>query len=416
MELELLDGRVCLIRANALNIPLEDGSVNCCVTSPPYWGLRDYGTGTWEGGDPKCAHIKPCVADSSKALASSTLVGSTDSQNHQQEASYKDECGLCGAKRIDEQLGLEKTPEEYVSKMVQVFREVKRVLRDDGTLWINLGDSYAGSGKGAWANKDGGQKEVYIPDPDSPQSKLPKVPTGMKPKDLVGIPWMVAFALRADGWYLRQDIIWAKPNPMPESVKDRCTKSHEYIFMLSKSPKYYYDFDAVKEPAKYWGLSGQSESGHKDAQLYNGKHSKADKQRGHGRRHAGFNERWDHMSKQEQGSGFRNKRDVWTVATKPYAEAHFATFPPKLIEPCILAGCPVNGLVLDPFGGSGTTARVAIDHGRRAVLLDINYKDEPGSYLEMAKNRILAPAKPEKKTKQKEGPVQEINLFNWQAV
>lgn len=332
MEIELLDGRVRLIQANSTAIPLPDGAANCCVTSPPYWGLRDY----------------------------------------------------CGA---HDQLGLEKMPEEYVAKIVEVFREVKRVLANDGTLWLNLGDSYG-------RTKPFAQGDI-------------------KPKDLVGIPWMVAFALRADGWYLRQDIIWAKPNPMPESVKDRCTKSHEYIFVLSKSPKYYYDSNAIKEPAKYWGLSGQAENGYKDAQLYSGKHAKADKQRGQSRRHAGFDERWDHMSKQEQGSGFRNKRDVWTVATKPYAEAHFATFPPKLIEPCILAGCPVNGLVLDPFGGSGTTARVAIDHGRRAVLLDLNYKDEPGSYLEMAKNRILAPTKPAKQ-KRERIPPQEINLWNWQ--
>jgi len=403
MELELLDGRVRLIRANALSIPLEDGSVNCCVTSPPYWGLRDYGSGTWEGGNPNCSHIKPCVENSSKALASSTLIGSTDSQNHQQEASYKDVCGLCGAKRIDEQLGLEKTPEEYVTKIVKVFREVKRVLRNDGTLWLNLGDSYSSGGRNTQvaptlrtASRDAASgKQEYLQN----FAVRPGTPENCKPKDLVGIPWMVAFALRGDGWYLRQEIIWSKPNPMPESVKDRCTKSHEHLFLLSKSSDYYCDMQAIAEPftskvpTKMRNIAGETYAQHGRLSPLSTKPR------------TGYS-----------ATGMRNKRDVWVVPTSSYKEAHFATFPPKLIEPCILAGCPVNGLVLDPFGGSGTTARVAIDHGRRAVLLDINYKDEPGSYLEMAKNRILAPAKPEKKTKKKEEPVQEINLFNWQAV
>lgn len=300
---------------------LPDQSVHCCVTSPPYFGLRDYG--------------------------------------------------------VSGQIGLEPTPDEFVGEMVKVFREVRRVLRDDGTLWLNLGDSYAGSGKGAWANKDGGQKEVYIPDPDSPQAAMAKTFDGIKAKDLIGIPWRVAFALQADGWYLRQDIIWAKPNPMPESVTDRCTKSHEYIFMLSKSARYFYDSDAIKEPAIY------AELGYKDAETYAGKHHKTDKQRGHSRRHAGFNDRWDSMSREEQCSGTRNKRDVWTVATKPFPDAHFATFPPKLIEPCILAGCPIGGTVLDPFNGAGTTGLVSVKHGRKYVGIELNPK-----YAAMAEKRI----------------------------
>ena len=295
---ELLGGRVRLIKANALSIPLEDETVNCCVTSPPYWGLRDYGTGNWVGGDSGCGHTKPSIADSSKALATSTLVGSTDTQNHQKEASYKKVCGLCGAVRVDEQLGLERTPEEYVDKMVKVFREVRRVLKKEGTLWLNLGDSYAGSGKGARDNKNGGQKEVYIPDSDSPQAKIPKVPEGLKPKDLVGIPWMVAFALRSDGWYLRQEIIWAKPNPMPESVLDRCTKSHEHIFLFSKSPKYYCNMKAIAEPfvssapKKMRNIGGETYAQHGRLTPLSSKPR------------TGYSD-----------TGRRNKRDVWTVST-----------------------------------------------------------------------------------------------------
>ena len=281
------------------------GSVDCCVTSPPYYGLRDYGH---EG-----------------------------------------------------QIGLEETPGAYVSKLVEVFREVRRVLRDDGTLWLNLGDSYAGSGKGAWANKDGGQKEVYIPDPDGPEARMNKTPIGLKPKDLIGIPWRVAFALQSDGWWLRQDIIWHKPNPMPESVTDRCTKAHEYIFLLSKSERYHYDADAIAEESVEPNRTRNDRVGG-SSHSERGQHSEG-----------GFT----------FGSETRNKRSVWTVATKPYSGAHFATFPPKLIEPCILAGCPAGGTVLDPFGGSGTTAAVANEHGRNAVLCELN-----PAYAELARKRL----------------------------
>jgi DNA modification methylase len=332
---------------------MSDAGVHCCVTSPPYFGLRDYG--------------------------------------------------------VDEQMGLEPTPDEFVEGMVAVFREVRRVLRDDGTLWLNIGDSYAGSGRGAWNVPDevktaAGIKETYRPDVAAHRVTSDKNNAvtkgagedrlfGCKAKDLIGIPWMLAFALRADGWYLRQDIIWSKPNPMPESVQDRCTKAHEYIFMLSKSPRYYYDPKAIAEPAIYSGLTGQDDSGFKNAANFGGKHAAnpevrregSDKQRGHGRRHAGFNDLWDQMSKAEQCSGTRNKRSVWTVATKPFAEAHFATFPPALIEPCILAGCPKGGLVLDPFGGAGTTGLVADRHGRDAILIELNPE-----YAAIAQRRIAA--------------------------
>tara|TARA_Y100000401_G_scaffold30444_1_gene22229 strand:- start:4070 stop:4912 length:843 start_codon:yes stop_codon:yes gene_type:complete len=252
---------------------LDDKSVNTCITSPPYWGLRDY------NGE-------------------------------------------------DKQLGMEDTPEEFISNLVDVFREVKRVLRDDGTVWLNLGDTYCGTGhKGNYTDpkhKEGrnGQKIAL-------NNKI----DGLKSKDLVGIPWRVALALQQEGWYLRQDIIWHKPNTMPESVKDRCTKAHEYIFLLSKNKKYYYDYEAIKEDA----VIGKK----------------------------------------------RNKRSVWTVPTKPFKGAHFATFPPELIEPCILAGCPEGGVVLDPFGGSGTTAVVANNHYRNAVLIELNR-----SYIAIMKKRL----------------------------
>lgn len=291
---------------------IRDGvKAQMCVTSPPYWGLRDYGH--------------------------------------------------------PGQLGLEKTPEEYVKNMVEVFRLVRELLADDGTLWLNLGDSYASGGRGGGMVGDKGEKQRSN---EGALLGAKKPPPGLKDKDLVGIPWRVAFALQADGWYLRSDIIWSKPNPMPESVTDRPTKAHEYIFLMSKSQKYYYDHEAIKEPAIYSGLAGQDESGYKDAKKFNGKHS--DKQRGHRRRHAGFNERWDKMTREEQCSGMRNKRTVWTVPTSPYSGAHFATFPPDLIEPCILAGAPVGGIVLDPFFGSGTTGEVAERLGRKWIGIDVN--------------------------------------------
>lgn len=483
---------------------LPDASVHCCVTSPPYFGLRDYG----HGG----------------------------------------------------QIGLEQTPLAFVAELVAVFREVRRVLRDDGTLWLNLGDSYATNGGAHGGRADNqrgvGAKRAHASGGGDQSAR--RAPDSVKPKDLIGIPWMVAFALRqpyytgkvADerdrvwlaamidaegsicgteyqtgdrtktniyisitntsvpiidkcerlfpqdvkhvyeksgpssricyrwdvermetkalflreiyphlvakrkqaivgytflelqqglsskkkgylpeqqeqrswlmaalsklnagedidlpdwvveppplfepGFYLRQDIIWSKPNPMPESVRDRCTKSHEYIFMLSKSAHYYYDQKAIAEPAIYFGLTGQDESGFKNAAEFNGKHAatpsvrneRGDKQRGHSRLHAGFNDRWDAMEKGMQCSGTRNKRSVWSVATHPFKEAHFATFPPDLIEPCILAGCPEGGMVLDPFGGAGTTALVADRHGRNAMLIELNPE-----YAIMASNRIRA--------------------------
>ncbi|MCC7107641.1 MAG: site-specific DNA-methyltransferase [Chloroflexi bacterium] len=318
---------------------MPDAGVQTCVTSPPYFGLRDYG--------------------------------------------------------VDGQIGLEPTPGAYVAKMVEVFAEVRRALRDDGTLWLNLGDSSAGSGKGGNPEDSPHDKQrtnrgTLVARPGDRMQCY-----GLKPKDLIGIPWRVAFALQADGWYLRSDIIWHKPNPMPESVTDRPTRAHEYLFLLAKSERYYYDHDAIKEDAVYSGITGMDDTGFKNAAEFDGKHGEAakageqrrDKQRGHSRRHAGFNDRWDAMTKAEQCSGKRNKRDVWTVAPANYPDAHFATFPPKLIEPCIKAGCPAGGVVLDPFGGSFTTAEVALELGCDAVLCELNPK-----YVEMGKRRIQAEA------------------------
>jgi DNA modification methylase len=278
---------------------IPDKSVHCCVTSPPYWGLRDYG--------------------------------------------------------VENQLGQEETPQEYVKKLVAIFREVWRVLRDDGTLWVNLGDTYA-------ANRPSG---AVVPtntrNKNGHYGKM-TVPEGLKPKDLIGIPWRVAFALQDDGWYLRSDIIWNKPNAMPESVRDRPTKAHEYIFLLSKSPRYYYDADAIREEAKTkWSFRAGA-----------AKPEKGDNK-----------DRNDNGRRCIVGAGTKNKRTVWHVATRPFKGAHFAVYPPELITPCILAGCPEGGIVLDPFFGSGTTGQAAIQNNRKYLGVELNPE-----YVELAKRRI----------------------------
>jgi DNA modification methylase len=359
---------------------LEEGSINTCITSPPYWGLRNY------NGESK-------------------------------------------------QLGMEDTPEEFTENLVKVFKEVKRVLRDDGTVWLNLGDSYARTGGDS--SKKGRHWDDRENNPNTGHNRYAK-DIGLKQKDLVGIPWRVAFALQQDGWYLRQDIIWHKPNPMPESVKDRCTKAHEYIFLLSKKAKYYYDHEAIKEDSKYYGKDKRSDKGNirYEGKRTNNKDTKAQQS------FVTINPK-------------KNKRSVWTITTKPFKGAHFATFPKDLIEPCVLAGCPENicfkcsepykrmtsrnsdplevddstldrygngkagvhrkvggqyqkwlnenplitvgwekqcdcqtnetkgGTVLDPFGGSGTTGIVAANNNRNAILLELNQE-----YIDLAKARI----------------------------
>ena len=318
-----------------------------CVTSPPYYGLRDYGTGKWIGGDETCSHKRD------SKYSDKTITGHANKELTVGDAIYKSVCPKCGAVREDRQLGLEETPEEYIKAMVEVFRCVWDVLEDDGTLWLNIGDSYYNyrPGKGQALVK----QSVANSDQDLPQicARQGNKLEGLKEKDLIGIPWMLAFALRADGWYLRQDIIWHKPNPMPESVNDRCTKSHEYIFLLSKSRKYHFDHVAIKEP-----LKGEPEARDKNAEGYQADYAKGD--------------RFSQGERVFGADGMANKRSVWSVATKPYSGAHFAVFPTELIEPCILAGAPLGGIVLDPFMGSGTTAQVAQDLGRQYIGCELN--------------------------------------------
>ena len=317
-----------LTQANALRIPLADESVHMVCCSPPYWGLRDYGTATWEGGDPGCDHIayRPSL-ESGLRNDGRKHKGLYEGEKATKLASpYRDECKKCGAIRIDNQLGLEPTPEQYVANMVAVFREVWRVLRPDGTLWLNMGDSYATSqaGNTHW-NNDIGNNRYY----ESGEIKLAKryIPPGLKPKDLCGIPWRVAFALQADGWWLRSDIIWSKPNPMPESVTDRPTKAHEYLFLMTKSAKYYYDADAVRE--------GQSENSHPG--IYRNPHKLEQMKNG------GAQSFLPGKNVQPE-DGKRNRRTVWHIATAPYSGAHFATYPPALVEPCIKAGTSERGV------------------------------------------------------------------------
>jgi DNA modification methylase len=346
---------------------LPDESANCCVTSPPYWGLRDYGTAKWEGGDRECNHTG--------VARRCDKPGRNDKQSTQKGSSsdrVSRECLLCGATRVDSQIGLEPTPEAYVSRMVEVFREVRRVLRADGTLWLNLGDSYTSGGRDNFGPVVAGTKQAT--QPAVKHAKRAPQPDGLKPKDLVGIPWRVAFALQADGWYLRSDIIWHKPNPMPESVTDRPTKAHEYLFLLAKSERYFYDADAIKEPI---GTRPNAQSrGPKDTPLERGPREAGN---------AGL-----HVMALKIRSGeatTRNRRSVWTIATQPFPDAHFATFPPALVEPCILAGCPEGGTVLDSFCGSGTTGVVALRHGRQFVGIELN-----PAYCEMARRRIKGDA------------------------
>jgi DNA modification methylase len=371
---------------------LEDQSVNTCITSPPYYGLRDYGTADWIKGNIDCDHTYHVASAYNKNFNErwGNPSGNRKQESERHNVEYKKECKKCGAQRKDKQLGMEDTIEEFTENLVTVFKEVKRVLRDDGTVWLNLGDSYS------------------------------------KKQQLIGAPWRVALALQDDGWYLRQDIIWNKPNAMPESIKNRCTKAHEYIFLLSKNKKYYYDNEAIKEDcvgkderkwADTYDIQGDTNAGIKRTKRYS-----------------------------KDNDFKRNRRSVWTVTTKPFKGAHFATFPKDLIEPCVLAGCPEKmccdcgepyqrqmkktgefqrrwsktiataegsphegqssmqniyedlglqkqcdcetnetkgGIVLDPFGGSGTTGIVAANNNRNAILLELN-----AEYIELAKARI----------------------------
>jgi DNA modification methylase len=456
-----------ILCGNCLDVlkTLPDESVHCCVTSPPYWGLRDYGTAQWKGGSPDCDHKKP---GSNKVFGNPEFNKSKTSREQTDTLGYTSVCGKCGATRVDNQLGIEENPDQYVKNITSIFKEVFRVLRSDGTCWLNLGDTYNSNKKG--------NTEIYKNPKLSESSKHhKKLWNALKPKDLIGIPWRVAFALQGFalisideianlcksidnrdmqsldmirsglklweelsgmGWYWnRQDIIWGKSNPMPESATDRCTKSHEYIFLLTKSSKYWFDHEAIKEDAVKNNSSGQP-------RVFGAKEQEGTHRQDIGREFI--------------DNGTRNKRSVWNIPTQPYAEAHFAVFPEKLIEPCILAGspakcCPVcgkgwkrvvekerlptrpelntkvtgnpmidgnrdpqrhctisttldfqpdcnccdcnsssdkpidskPGVVIDPFSGSGTTGVVAITHGRDYIGIELNPK-----YIEMSERRI----------------------------
>jgi DNA modification methylase len=413
LQIDDADFQLYVGDALAVLAELPADSINCVVTSPPYWGLRDYGTGTWDGGNPDCDHVKT-IHRREQPERSRGWDGNFRYTSEPVPVAYADECGKCGARRVDQQLGLEPTPDAYITNMVRVFAEVRRVLRSDGTCWVNIGDSYMAN-----VGTHAPQTKQHIGSGFCGPNRTPQ--SGLKPKDLVGIPWQLAFALRSDGWYLRAEIIWAKPNPMPESVTDRPTKAHEQIFLLTKSPRYWYDADAIREAYQY---DGRIKTAH-DHQT-NGSHTNHG-QMGDGR------DLWP-------GVG-RNARSVWEIATEPYPDAHFATFPTELARRCILAGCPEHvcgtcgkareriveatgatnernredvgdwirdkggnadgkrslsgatykpqraatggwsdcghnnhhaGVVLDPFLGSGTTAFVARQHGRKCIGIELN--------------------------------------------
>ena len=335
-----LSVRILQGEALAMLQTLPDESVHCIVSSPPYWRQRDYG--------------------------------------------------------VPGQLGLEPTPEEYVDRLVAIFREARRVLRTDGTAWVNLGDKWASGGNGGGGSFMEDRSEAWAHVKNNTGWRKP--PVGYKDKDLVGIPWMFAFAARADGWFLRQCNIWAKPNCMPESVQDRSTVAHEYVFHLTKNNDYWYDAESARTPPPPMTTTELAHNSieSRKARAGEGKSAptemkngirRSDKQRGHSRRHAGFNDRWDAMEKSEQLANGANLRSVWWIAPAQYREAHYAVMPDALAEICIVAGCPVGGAVLDPFGGAGTTGVVADRLQRDAILIELNPE-----YAEMARNRIIRDA------------------------
>lgn len=406
-----------VLHGNCLNVlrTLPDESIHCCITSPPYWGLRDYGTAKWEGGSEDCDHQK---SGANKVFDNPEFNKNRPSREMTNTVGYRNICEKCGAIRVDDQIGIEGSPDEYVDRMVDVFREVRRVLRTDGTCWLNLGDSYNG-------NKKGNTEIHKNPKLAANSHHHKKLWKTLKPKDLVGIPWRVAFALQSDGWWLRQDIIWSKVNPFPESVTDRCTKSHEYIFLLTKSPQYWFDHEAIKEETDKIGGKPR---------IFGAKEQEGTMRHDIGR---------DFVD-----TGSRNKRSVWHLPTQPYPDAHFAVFPEKLISPCVLAGSPARccavcgkgwkrvvvkdrqptrpgnnskitgntmvdghrdllrhctvsstvgfepdcecgnsdykpGVVMDPFSGSGTTGVVSITHGRDYIGIELNPQ-----YIKMSEQRM----------------------------
>jgi DNA modification methylase len=462
----LTDPDLTLYNGDALEVlrELPSESVHMCVTSPPFYGLRDYGTGKWEVRCPTglaCTGCKYCegiyertetcdhTPDAPEPIAYDNGQGqayTTNNQNWNKKGrQYQgNECPKCGATRIDQQIGLEPTPEEWCAKLVEVFREVRRVLRSDGTCWIECGDSYnSGNSGGLGGSTLGGGQENQAKSNRHGKALAP----GLKHKDLIGAPWLLAFALRADGWYLRSDIIWSRPNPMPESVTDRPTKSHSYVFLLSKSARYFWDAEAVREKfspnthsAGKNHAPGADDSSKEIRSRYNDDFAAAlpkrhvdfrpppqvetldglwecsvcgvvktktnesaaegcgacggalvlvsgETPRGPDGRRAthvkGQDGSLQHRDGERWPNSGRNIRSVWEIATQPYPEAHFATYPEELVRRCILAGSPLDGTILDPFGGSGTTALVARKHGRRSMLIELSE-----SYCELAARRL----------------------------
>jgi DNA modification methylase len=331
---------------------LDDNSIDCVVSSPPYFGLRDYGTGKWEGGKEDCPHKRLTK------ISKNTTTGHANMFKHGDvvgDAIYKDICPKCGAKRIDEQFGLEKTYQDYLINTVKVFETFKPKLKDTATIWWNVGDSYSSGSRTSTTNQSlRGNKDYGV-------TRTP-IQKNIKEKDLMMIPNRVAIALQDAGWYIRSEIIWNKPNPMPESVKDRPTSCHEKIWLITKSKKYYYDADAIKEKS----LTFDNNIRDRDTTKLNNTP---------GRSKMGGLKENNYLTK--------NKRNVWTVTTKPFKGAHFATFPKDLIEPCIKAGCPEDGIVLDPFGGAGTTGIVSALNNRNAILIELNPE-----YIKIAEDRI----------------------------
>lgn len=349
-----------VVQANSLKIPLADESVQCVVTSPPYFGLREYGTARWVGGNDECDHVESELrTGQGLAALGEKYRGGGHKQGEITTLQYKRQCPKCGAIRKDAQIGIEQSPQEYVGNMIAVFRELWRVLRGDGVCWLNLGDTY--SANRGYQVPDSKSKDV------TNSGGMKSSDIGLAPKSLIGIPWRVALALQDDGWILRQEIIWEKPNAMPENVGDRCTKSHETIFLLSKNPRYYFDHVSIKEPSA--GQKGRAAD-------FKRKTKEADVPGQSAKQH-----RADQKSTKD--TGLRNKRSVWSVPTKGFREAHFATFPPALVEPMILAGSKPGDVVLDPFSGAGTVGVVCKDHGRKFVGLDLNL-----DFCRMAAKRI----------------------------
>jgi len=331
----------------------KDGvKVQMCVTSPPYYGLRDYGTATWEGGNINCGHKNAEINPLKVGGFTGERLRKQNGSENKKYLKLKEQCPDCGALKKDNQIGNEQTPQQFIDNLVEVFACVWDILAEDGTLWVNLGDSYYNyrPGKGQALNK----QTVSSTNQDLPQlcARRGNKLEGYKEKDLMGMPWRLAFALQDFGWYLRQDIIWHKPNPMPESVTDRCTKSHEYIFLLTKNQKYYFDNKAIQEPVENMGKPRKFRDGDSSVTLRN-------------------DEGRLYIPKED-----RNKRSVWTVNVKPYSGAHFAVYPQELIQPCILAGSKVGDIVLDPFFGSGTTGQVAQNLGRQWIGCELNKEYE----------------------------------------